>query len=42
MAGILKASLGIGENIAGVKLFKSEEQIPKASHQWKSRCITAP
>lgn len=29
MAGILKASLGIGENIAGVKLFKSEEQIPK-------------
>lgn len=29
MAGVLKASLGINENIVGVKLFKSEEQIPK-------------
>ena len=29
MAGILKSSLGLNDNVVGVRLFKNESEIPK-------------
>ena len=29
MAGVLKSSLGLNDNVVGVKLFKNESEIPK-------------